>query len=105
MTIYVAEIGGKAIAAMNAENTVDADDWLGGPAFHSELLRLRDEDGNPIWDGEAEIHVRVASSEEEKIWESERAEAVLAGEVEEAQVLVFLIPAFDHNDREEGDGG
>jgi hypothetical protein len=62
MTIYIAEISGRAVAAMNAKSTFIAEDCLGGPAFHSELLRLRDEDGNPLWDGEVEIHVRRPSS-------------------------------------------
>jgi hypothetical protein len=30
------------------------EDWFGGPAFHRELTVLLDEDGNPLWDGEAE---------------------------------------------------
>ena len=97
MPIFVAEISGRALAAMNAETTFTADDWFGGPAFHRELTVLRDEDGIPLWDGEAEIHVRPANSLEEEIWERERAEAVTAGHVDEdeAKVLVFLIPVFD----------
>jgi hypothetical protein len=105
MNLYVAEISGRAIAAMNAENTFIADDWFGGPGFHSELLRIRDEDGNPLWDGEAEIRVRPASSEEQKIWERARAEAVVDGDVDEDEdrVLVFLIPVIDE-DPDEIDG-
>jgi hypothetical protein len=105
MLVYVAEIGGRPLAAMNAETTFFADDWFGGPAFHRELTVLRDEDGNPLWDGEAEIHVRPASSREEKIWERERAEAVTAGHVaeDEAKVLVFLIPVFDPDDPDDVD--
>ena len=34
MPIYVAEISGRALAAMNAETTFTAEDWFGGPAFH-----------------------------------------------------------------------
>jgi hypothetical protein len=105
MTIYVAEINGRAVAAINAEGNFIAEDWLGGPAFHSELLRLRDEDGDPIWDGEAEIHVRAARSQEEQIWERKRAEAVTEAQVDddEATVLVFLIPMFDYGDLEDTD--
>jgi hypothetical protein len=105
MTIYVAEINGRAVAAINAESNFIAEDWLGGPAFHSELLRLRDEDGDPIWNGEAEIHVRAARSQEEEIWERKRAEAVADGQVdnEEATVVLFLISVFDHGDSEDTD--
>jgi hypothetical protein len=53
MPIYVAQISGRAPAAMNAETTFAAEDWFGGPAFHRELTVLLDEDGNPLWDGEA----------------------------------------------------
>jgi len=99
MNLYVAEINGRAIAAMNAENTFTAEDWFGGPGFHSELLLLWDEDGNPLWDGEAEIRVRPASSEEQEIWEKGRAEAVVDGDVDEdeVRVLVFLIPVIDED--------
>src|SRR5882757_4041020 len=83
MTIFVAEVSGRAIAAMNAENVVTAEDWLAGPAFHSELLRLRDEEGDPLWDGEAEIHVRPAMPQEEAIWERARDEAVADGDFDE----------------------
>jgi hypothetical protein len=97
MAIYVAEISGRAIAALNAENTFLAEDLLGSPAFHSELMFLRDEDGNPLWDGEAEIHVRSALLREETIWEGAREEAVAEGDFDEDEnkVLVFLIPVFD----------
>jgi hypothetical protein len=69
MNLYVAEISGRAIAAMNAENMFIAEDWFGGPGFHSELPLLWDDDENPLWDGEAEIRVRLASSEEQETWE------------------------------------
>jgi hypothetical protein len=105
MSLYVAEISGRAIAAMNAENTFIAEDWFGGPGFHSELLLLWDEDGNPLWDGEAKIRVRLASSEEQEIWERGRAEAVMDGDVDEdeVRVLVFLIPVIEE-DTDEIDG-
>jgi hypothetical protein len=66
---------------------------------------LWDKDGNPLWDGEAEIHVRPANSLEEEIWERERAEVGTAGLVDEdeAKVLVFLIPVFDPDDTDEVD--
>jgi hypothetical protein len=104
MPIYVAEISGRALAAMNAETTFTAEDWFGGPAFHRELTLLLDEDGNPLWDGEAEIHVRAANSVEEEIWKRERAAAVTGGIVDEddAKVLVFLINVFDLDVRRHG---
>ena len=94
---------GRAIAAMNAENMVTAEDWLAGPEFHTELTLLLDEDGHPLWDGEAEIHVRAACSLEEEKWERERAAAGTEDDVDEnARVLVFLIPVSDE-DRENTD--
>jgi hypothetical protein len=97
MAIYVAEISGRAIAALNAENTFLAEDLFGSAAFHSELMFLRDEDGTPLWDGRAEIHVRSALLAERTIWEEARKEAVAEGNVDEDEnkVLVFLIPVFD----------
>jgi hypothetical protein len=105
MPIYVAEISGRALAAMNAETTFAAEDWFGGPAFHRELTVLLDQDGNPLWDGEAEIHVRAANSIEEDIWMRERAAAVTEGIVDEdeAKVMVFLINVFDLDDADDVD--
>ena len=64
MRIHVAEMSGRAIA-LNAESTFLAEDWVGSPAFHAELTFLRHEDGNPLWDGGAEIHARSALLQEE----------------------------------------
>ena len=87
MPIFVAEISGRALAAMNAETIFTADDWFGGPAFHEELTVLQDEEGNPLWDSQSEIHVRPANSLEEEIWKRERAEAVTAGQLDEDEAI------------------
>ena len=104
MTIYVAEINGRAIAAMNAESNITAEDWFGGPEFHTELTLLRDEAGHPLWDGQAEIHVRTADSHEEEVWRRQRSAAVTdyARDEDEAHILVFLIPVSEE-DREDRD--
>ena len=73
MRTYVVEINGEALIAFRAEGDNDAhhivnetngDLQLGLNGF-SGVLRP---DGNPLWDGETEIKVRLATNDEHKIW-------------------------------------
>jgi hypothetical protein len=60
--LYVLEIKGRGIAAMNAESARDADTRFRGESLRVDLMNLEDEDGNPIWSGHAdEISMREAS--------------------------------------------
>ena len=72
MRTYVVEINGEALIAFRAEGDNDAhhivnetngDLQLGLNGF-SGVLRP---DGNPLWDGETEIKVRLATDDEQKI--------------------------------------
>lgn len=105
MTIYVAEINGRAIAAMAAENQMAAEEWFEGEEFRSDLGCLEDEENRPLWDGVSEIHVRQAVNEEAEEWEESHAKAILEKEIdEEDEWVVFLIPVIDVTDEEEEDG-
>lgn len=102
MTVFVAEIAGKAIAAVNASCTAEADDFLLSEEFEKDLLVLESE-GRPLWDGNADIHVRKALPEEEAKWDASRARANLANETvdeENEQWLAFLVPVADPTDHE-----
>jgi hypothetical protein len=83
VTIYVAEINGRAIAAMDAENRTAAEEWFKGEAFQSDLSSLEDEDNWPLWDASSEIHVRQAVNEEADEWEKSHAKAILEKEIDE----------------------
>jgi hypothetical protein len=97
MSVFVAEISGKVIAALNASSTIEAEEVLLGEDFEEELLVL-EIDGRPIWDGNTDIHIRKALPEEEAKWEASRARAVLANEIvddEDEQWLALLVPVAD----------
>jgi len=102
MTVYVAEINGRAIAALDAETKSAAEEWFRGDEFCSDLSSLEDEDNQPLWDGKQDIHVRQAVSEEAQDWQKSHAKALLEKEIdEEDEWLVFLIPVIGITDEED----
>jgi hypothetical protein len=102
MTVYVAEINGRAIAALDAETKSAAEEWFGGEVFCSDLSSLEDEENQPLWDGKSEIHVRQAVNEEAEEWKKSHAKALLEKEIDEDdEWLVFLIPVIDVADEED----
>lgn len=104
MTVYVAEINGRAIAALDSETQSAAEDWFRGEEFCSDLSSLEDEEDQPVWDGKSEIHVRQAVNEEAEEWEKSHAQALLEEEIDEDdEWLVYLIPVTDVTDEEEDD--
>jgi hypothetical protein len=64
MTVYVAAIKGRGIAAFYAENGAAAMVRVLDPLFRDDLMVLAT-DGLPLWDGMADIQVRPAFPEEE----------------------------------------
>ena len=63
MTVYVAEIHGRAVVAFNADNDLEAEREIEDEIFQNDLAVL-ESSGRPIWDGEAEIHIREADEDE-----------------------------------------
>jgi hypothetical protein len=59
MGVYVAEINGRGIAGVNAEQISDAEGFVKNPAIGSELMVLEN-DGAPLWDGDGAISMRTA---------------------------------------------
>ncbi|RVN79448.1 hypothetical protein, partial [Sinorhizobium meliloti] len=78
MIIYVAEISGRGIAAFDAANDIEAQAQLANRGLLRDLIVLQNE-GRALWDGVADIHVRMATPEETEIWQTSRA-AVQSGE-------------------------
>jgi len=62
MTIFVAEIAGRAIAAFHAETPIDARYFGDEELFRADLMVL-ESGGRPLWDGKSKIHVREAHEE------------------------------------------
>src|SRR4051812_13288650 len=102
MTIYVAEIEGRAIVAFGAENYAEARDLMATEWLHDDLAVL-ETNGRPLWDGKSELHVREAVEEEHAEWESSWAAALLQGEAtadEKDEWVVYLVPVSDPTDKE-----
>ncbi len=94
LIIYVAEISGRGIAAFDAANDIEAQAQLANRGLLRDLIVLQNE-GRALWDGVAEIHVRMATPEETEIWQTSRA-AVQSGEDSDDEGRhVFLVPVVD----------
>jgi hypothetical protein len=98
MTVYVAEIEGRGIAAFQADNGSDAERVVRDPVFRDDLMVLMC-GGLPLWDGMAEIRLRRAGPDEEARWRASRAKAVRHGNVEgeEEGWIAFLVALTDPN--------
>ncbi len=93
MTIYVAEIEGRAIAAFGAETEIGAEEVAEAEWFQADLMCL-ESGGQPLWNGVSEINIRKASADERKIWKRSAMEAEKRGEDSE-DWLVFLVATSD----------
>jgi hypothetical protein len=90
MTVYVAEISGRGIAAFDAANDAAAQLQLADKLFLRDLIVLQNE-GRPLWDGVSQIHMRRASPDEAVAWQS----GLIVGDEDR---FVFLVPVVDPSD-------
>jgi len=96
MPIYVAEIGGRGLAAFDAADDIEAVEVrLTDRAFRRDLIVLQNE-GRPLWDGVSEIRMREASPEETVRWESGMP-------ADGKDRFVFLVPVVDPSDHDDDD--
>jgi hypothetical protein len=96
MTVYVAEIKGRGIAALHADTGSDAERLVRDRAFLDDLMVLAT-GGLPLWDGVTGIEVRLARPDEEAKWRASRAKAIRRGNIEENDVgwIAFLVALTD----------
>ena len=94
MTIYVAEISGRGIAAFNAVNDTDAQAYLANKAFLHHLIVFQNQ-GRPLWDGISQIRTRLASREEVETWQ--------VGKISDEDPFVFLVPVVDPSSFDDDD--
>ena len=87
MTVYVAEISGRGIAAFNAANDTEAEARLANKAFLRDLVVLQNQ-GRSLWDGVSLIQMRIASPEEAETWQAGKTS-------DDEDLLVFLVPVVD----------
>jgi hypothetical protein len=95
MPVYVAAIGGRGIAAFNADNSDAAELRARDRSFRDDLMVLTT-DGRPLWDGMATIDIREALAGEETKWQASRGRAIRLGNIEHDDAWVaFLVPLND----------
>jgi len=82
MQTYVAVIGGKAVLAFRAGDDEQAQAIVDGNSMRSDLQKITDMDGRPLWDGRSPIGVREASTAEHAEWETSRDDAIRDGEID-----------------------
>jgi len=98
MTVYVAELNGRAVAAFNAENKIQAEDRATSRPFRTDLTVLENE-GRQLWNGTDEIFIRKAFPAEEAQFDASRARAIKDKQIDENDDwLMFLVPVTDPTD-------
>jgi hypothetical protein len=111
MTIYVAEISGRGIAAFDAADEDEAKARLADTALRRDLVLLQNQ-GRPLWDGVSEIQLRGALPKEAETWQTGYSTAGKpGGSADHQHGLVFLVPVVDpstfddddDNDYDQGD--
>jgi hypothetical protein len=96
MTVYVAEVKGRGIAAFHAENGLEAERFVCDRLFRDDLMVLAT-DGLPLWDGATDVAVRQALPNEDIKWRASRARAIAHGNIEENDNawVAFLVTLND----------
>jgi hypothetical protein len=96
MTVYVAEIKGRGIAAFHADNGAEAERLVRDRVFRDDLMVLAS-NGLPLWDGVAGIQVRQALPWEEAKWRASRAGAIRQCNIEreDDSWIAFLVVLTD----------
>jgi hypothetical protein len=94
MQTYVAEIDGRAIFAFRSVDHACAQAWLDIHAVMRHSLETVHSGGRRIWNGQAQITARKATSAEATIWSKLSDEVAEGDEIEEEQdnITVWLIP-------------
>lgn len=100
MTVYVAEIKGRGVAAFHAITVLDAERFTRDRRFRDDLMVLTTA-GLPLWDGTTCIKVRKASPFEEAKWQQSRAKAIRHGDIEREDDawIAFLVALTDPDRR------
>ena len=101
--MFTLEIGGRAIAVMNADEQ-EAREFFEGEAFLDDL-RTMESDGAAIWDGKSPLTVRKASDDEVQAFEETVGGDEEEDEDEEGLDVLFLVDIDDFGDDEDEEAG
>jgi hypothetical protein len=79
---------------MNAESETSAEEWFLGKEFKDGLID--DGDGQPLWNGAAQIFVREAIPEEFARWQAGHDLALSHREINDDEPwIAFLVPVAE----------
>lgn len=100
MTVYVADIKGRGVAALRADSGADAERLVRDRVFRDEFMALAS-GGLPLRAGVADIQVRRARPDEEARWRASHAKAMRRGDIEagEQAWIAFLVTLADPDRR------
>src|SRR5262245_61944721 len=104
MTVYVAEIKGRGVAAFRADNGPEAERLVHDRVFRDDLMALAS-GGLPLWDGVADIQIRRARPDEEARWRASHNNAIRRGDIEAGeQAWIAFLVTLTNPDRRKHDG-
>lgn len=92
MSVYVVEIAGRAVVAMDAADDGEASALMSDREFRKDL-RVFQNGGRPLWDGASEMRVRPALQSEASAWQANRHKATLADD--RTYSRAFLVDVVD----------
>jgi hypothetical protein len=91
--MFTLEIEGWPVAVLNLPTAADAEELLGEKEFRKDLTTLEYE-GRPLWDGQALLSLREATSDERAEFEGSLADEEGASEDDdEGGFVMFLVDA------------
>jgi hypothetical protein len=96
MTIFVAEINGRGVAAFHSDSVPGAERIIRDRVFRDDLMVLAT-GALPLWDGVAEIQLRAARPDEAARWRVSHARAIRDGNIDgqDGAWITFLVPLAD----------
>ncbi|WP_191059756.1 hypothetical protein [Geminicoccus harenae] len=102
--MYTLEIAGRPVAVVDVPTRDEAEAWLNDEAFQEDLMVLEHE-GQPLWDGQAELRLRAATDEERSVFEDSMGDNDPGDDDDGEAFVVFLVdvtdPADDLSDRDD----
>jgi len=100
MTVYVAEVKGKGIAAFHADDHSCAELRVRDRIFRDDLMALAT-GCVPLWDGISDILIRQAHADEEAQWRASHSRAIRQGNIaaNDDEWVAFLVSLTDPDRR------
>lgn len=101
MSMFIVELNGRGIAALCGMDRLEAEDFMEGDVFQSDLLVLTHQ-GKPLWDGEAALTLRMPSLKEQATV-AEMDRNLPPTEADSEGYVWYLVPVDDPTDEDYDD--